>query len=115
AMPGWIYHDDNSVVTPFSLAPEPMSVALSFAYSPSYTADHKLIVGGTGAPIGSPSLVSRCTGATCTLATPLAVPVGTLALLVRPGQGRHRGDAPSRRSAPGRSIHRVRWWSAVLA
>jgi len=81
AMPGWIYHDDNSVVTPFSLAPEPMSVALSFAYSPSYTADHKLIVGGTGAPIGSPSLVSRCTGATCTPATPLAGSVGTPSLM----------------------------------
>jgi hypothetical protein len=81
AMPGWIYHDDNTVVTPFNLAPEPTSVALSFAYSPAYTSDHKLIVAGTGPPITSQSLVSRCTGSTCTPATPLAGSVGTPSLL----------------------------------
>jgi photosystem II stability/assembly factor-like uncharacterized protein len=81
AMPGWIYHDGNSVVTPFNLAPEPTSVALSFAYSPSYTSDGKLIVAGTGLPLASQSLVSRCTGATCTPASPLAGSSGTPSLL----------------------------------
>jgi RNA polymerase sigma-70 factor (ECF subfamily) len=81
AMPGWIYHDGNSVVTPFNLAPEPTSVALSFAYSPSYTSDGKLIVAGTGLPLASQSLVSRCTGATCTPASPLAGSTGTPSLL----------------------------------
>ncbi|HEV3354306.1 MAG TPA: RNA polymerase sigma factor [Acidimicrobiales bacterium] len=81
AMPGWIYHDGSSVVTPFNLAPEPTSVALSFAYSPSYTSDGKLIVAGTGLPLASQSLVSRCTGATCTPASPLAGSVGTPSVL----------------------------------
>jgi len=81
AMPGWIYHDENSVVTPFSLAPEPTSIALSFAYSPSYTSDHKLIVAGTGVPPASRSLVSLCTGTTCTTASPLIGSVGTPSLL----------------------------------
>src|SRR5205807_4854752 len=81
AMPGWIYHDENSVVTPFNLAPEPTSVALSFAYSPSYTSDRKLVVAGTALALWSQSLVSRCTGSTCTPATPLAGSVGTPSLL----------------------------------
>ena len=81
ARPGWIYHDENTVVTPFNLAPEPTSVALSFAYSPSYTSDHKLIVAGTDVPPASRSLVSRCTGTTCTTATPLVGSVGTPSLL----------------------------------
>ncbi|MBV8236967.1 MAG: exo-alpha-sialidase, partial [Acidimicrobiia bacterium] len=81
AMPGWIYHDGTSLVTPFNLAPEPTSIALSFAYSPSYMTDHTLIVGGTGAPLGSRSLVSRCTGTTCTPASGLAGSVGTPSLL----------------------------------
>jgi len=51
AMPGWIYHDQSSAVTPFNLAPEPTSVALSFAYSPMYTSDRTLIVAGTGLPV----------------------------------------------------------------
>ena len=81
AMPGWIYHDDNTIVTPFNLAPEPTSVALSFAYSPAYVSDHKLIVAGTGPPLASQSLVSRCAGSTCTPATPLIGSVGTPSLL----------------------------------
>jgi RNA polymerase sigma factor (sigma-70 family) len=81
AMPGWIYHDQTSVVTPFDLAPEPTSVALSFAYSPSYVSDRKLVVGGTGAPVVGQSLVSRCTGGTCTPAKPLVGSVGTPSLL----------------------------------
>jgi RNA polymerase sigma factor (sigma-70 family) len=81
AMPGWIYHDENTVVTPFNLAPEPTSVALSFAYSPAYMSDHKLIVAGTGTPLASRSLVSRCTGSTCTPATPLVGSVGTPSVL----------------------------------
>jgi hypothetical protein len=81
AMPGWIYHDSNSLVTPFNLAPEPTSVALSFAYSPSYISDHKLIVGGTGAPVVGQSLVSLCSGATCTPAKPLVGSVGTPSVL----------------------------------
>jgi RNA polymerase sigma-70 factor (ECF subfamily) len=81
AMPGWIYHDTNSVVTPFNLAPEPTSPALSFAYSPAYTADHRLIVAGTGPPNASQSLVSRCTGSTCTPATPLVGSTGPPSLL----------------------------------
>jgi len=81
AMPGWIYHDENTVVTPFNLAPEPTSVALSFAYSPSYPSDRKLIVGGTGAPVVGQSLVSQCTGTACTPATPLVGSVGTPSLL----------------------------------
>jgi hypothetical protein len=86
-MPGWIYHDDNTVVTPFNLAPEPTSVALSFAYSPEYISDHKLIVAGTGLPITSQSLVSRCMGSTCTPATPLAGSVGTPSLLASRSYG----------------------------
>ena len=66
AMPGWIYHDSNSIVTPFNLAPEPTSVALSFAHSPDYSSDHRLIVAGTGPPLASQSMVSLCTGSTCT-------------------------------------------------
>ena len=81
AMPGWIYHDGSSLVTPFNLAPEPLSVALSFAYSPSYTSDHKLIVAGTGAPVIGQSLVSLCTVATCTPAKPLVGSVGTPSVL----------------------------------
>jgi hypothetical protein len=81
AMPGWIYHDDNTLVTPFNLAPEPASIALSFAYSPSYVSDRKLIVAGTALGPLSQSLVSRCVGATCTMATPLAGSTGTPSLL----------------------------------
>jgi len=81
AMPGWIYHDSDSVVTPFNLAPEPTSAALSFAYSPLYTSDHRLIVAGAGPPLASQSLVSRCTASSCTPTTPLAGSIGTPALL----------------------------------
>ncbi|MBV8981356.1 MAG: sigma-70 family RNA polymerase sigma factor [Acidimicrobiia bacterium] len=81
AMPGWIYHDPTSLVTPFNLAPEPTSVALSFAYSPAYTSDHKLVVGGTGLLPWSQSMVSRCAGTICTTATPLAGSAGTPSLL----------------------------------
>jgi RNA polymerase sigma-70 factor (ECF subfamily) len=81
AMPGWIWHDGSSLVTPFNLAPEPTSVALSFAYSPSYPSDHKLVVAGTSLLPWSQSLVSRCTGSTCTPATPLAGSVGTPSVL----------------------------------
>jgi RNA polymerase sigma-70 factor (ECF subfamily) len=81
AMPGWIYHDSNSVVTPFNLAPEPTSVALSFAYSPAYTSDQRLLVGGTGAPLASQSLVSMCTGSRCTPAKPLVGSTGTPSLM----------------------------------
>jgi len=81
AMPGWIYHDQIGVVTPFNLAPEPTSIALSFAYSPAYTSDHKLIVAGTGLPVVGQSLVSRCTGSTCTPAKPLVGSTGTPSVL----------------------------------
>jgi hypothetical protein len=80
AMPGWIYHDDITVVTPFDRAPEPTSVALSFAYSPAYLADHRLLVGGTSSPVIGTSLVSLCTGSACTPATPLVGSTGTPAL-----------------------------------
>jgi len=81
AMPGWIWHDGTSLVTPFNLAPEPASVALSFAYSPTYVSDQKLVVAGTALGPLSQSLVSRCTGSTCTPATPLAGSAGTPSLL----------------------------------
>jgi hypothetical protein len=80
AMPGWIWHDETSLVTPFNLAPEPASVALSFAYSPAYMSDRKLVVAGTALGPWSQSLVSRCTASTCTPATPLAGSVGTPSL-----------------------------------
>jgi len=87
AMPGWIYHDSNSLVTPFNLAPEPTSVALSFAHSPVYSSDHRLIVAGTGPPLASQSMVSLCTGSTCTPATPLLGSVGTPSLLTSRSYG----------------------------
>ena len=81
AMPGWIWQDGTVVPTPFNLAPEPLSVALSFAHSPSYTSDHRLLVGGTSLPVAGQSLVSLCTATTCSPARPLVGSTGTPSLM----------------------------------
>jgi hypothetical protein len=79
AMPGWIWHDGTIVPTPFNLAPEPTSIALSFAYSSTYLTDGRLIVGGTG--LLNQSLVSLCTRTTCSKAGPLVGSTGTPSLM----------------------------------
>src|SRR5205085_6598638 len=75
AIPGWTYHDDTTAVTPFEMVPESSSKALSFAFSPTYPADGRLLVGGTDSTTGTMGVVSLCRGSDCTV--PAALPGAT--------------------------------------
>ena len=60
AIPGWIYHDDSKAVTPFDSVPESTSQALSFAFSPAYGTDQRLLIGGTDSSPAQGAVVSVC-------------------------------------------------------
>ena len=81
AIPGWTYHDDTKAVTPLDLVPESSSAALSFAYSPAYVTDHRLVIGGTDTTPATNSIVSMCAGSTCTPPAVLAGSTGTPAVM----------------------------------
>jgi RNA polymerase sigma-70 factor, ECF subfamily len=83
AVPGWIYHDDQKLVTPLDLAPAPASAALSFAFSPAYPADNRVLVGGAEASGGDAqsSVVSTCEHTACRPAVSLPESGGVPTLL----------------------------------
>jgi len=81
AAPGWAYHDGNpGSTTPVDFGPLPASSSLTFAFSPAYPSDPRILVGtatpGQGGP--PPSAVTLCTGTSCgdpvTLSDSIGVP-----------------------------------------
>lgn len=85
--PGWIYDDaDRSVKPLLSLTPG-SSLSRTFAFSPSYRTDRRVLVGGTTSPVGGAdmSTVTVCSAASCLPTTTLAGLSGSPQLLVSRG------------------------------
>ena len=75
AVPGWEYRDDSVTTAPLQLDPRPPGHVLSFAFSPGYPKDARLLVGGaTPSPEDNrlqSSTVTVCSGSQCAAPTSL--------------------------------------------
>lgn len=67
AAPGWVYNDIDKSVTPLTSLSPPSSLTRTFAFSPSYGIDGRMLVGGTQAPLGGAdvSTVTLCDAESC--------------------------------------------------
>jgi RNA polymerase sigma-70 factor (ECF subfamily) len=45
-LPGWIYHDDSKLVTPLDMWPPSAADYATYAFSPAWPRDHRVLVGG---------------------------------------------------------------------
>lgn len=83
AAPGWVYDDSDKTVKPVtSLSPAP-SLTRTFAFSPSYRADRRILVGGTRTPLGGAdvSTVTLCDASACLSTATLASLTGSPQIL----------------------------------
>ncbi|MGQ0432453.1 MAG: sigma-70 family RNA polymerase sigma factor [Microthrixaceae bacterium] len=88
AAPGWVYNDADKSVTPLtSLSPPPASLTRTFAFSPSYGTDGRVLVGGTRTPLGGTdvSTVTLCDAESCLSTAALDSLSGAPEILVSPG------------------------------
>jgi len=69
AVPGWEYRDDTNATTPLHLDGRPAGQTLSFAFSPAYTKDGRLLVGSSAPDPNDPtqqlSTVTVCAFGKC--------------------------------------------------
>lgn len=82
--PGWVYDDRDKSVQPLTSAALPPSLSRTFAFSPTFRADRRMLVGGTTSPLGGAdvSTVALCDGAGCTSIANLDALSGAPELLV---------------------------------
>jgi hypothetical protein len=81
AVPGWEYRDDSETAAPLRLDPRPPGHVLTFAFSPGYPKDSRLLVGGTTPAPDKDKLqsstVSVCSDSQCAAPTTLPGAEGT--------------------------------------
>lgn len=82
--PGWVYDDRDRSVQPLTSAALPPSLSRTFAFSPAFRADRRMLVGGTSSPLGGADVatVALCDGAGCTSIANLDTLSGAPELLV---------------------------------
>lgn len=71
--PGWIYNDADRTVKPLVSVSPGSSLSRTFAFSPSYATDGRLLVGGTTTPVGGADVatVTVCSRENCLPTTTL--------------------------------------------
>jgi hypothetical protein len=72
--PGWVFHDDSRLVTPLEMWPPPVADYATYAFSPAWPKDPRVLLGGWNSGASGPQsgTVSRCVRAVC--AQPIELP-----------------------------------------
>lgn len=88
--PGWVYHDDTKAVTPLDMWPVPVADYATYAFSPSYMSDRRVLLGGWNLGSEGPqtATVSVCRASRCGMPTFLPGLVGSPNLLAAPSYAR---------------------------
>ncbi|MEY2568130.1 MAG: polymerase sigma-70 factor, subfamily [Actinomycetota bacterium] len=114
--PGWVFHDDTRAVTPLQMWPPPVADYATYAFSPAWPADNRVLLGGWN--LGDDGLqsatVTRCRNSTCSVPVVLPGLIGSPELLALPSFVQTgtafawSGDRLFRTDDAGGSYHRVR-------
>lgn len=88
--PGWVYHDDTKAVTPLDMWPVPVADYATYAFSPAWASDRRVLLGGWGlGPDGVQSAtVSVCRASRCDMPAVLPGLIGSPSLLTAPSYPR---------------------------
>lgn len=84
--PGWVYHDDTKAVTPLQMWPPPVADHATYAFSPAWPADDRVLLGGWNAGSDGPqsATVSLCEASQCRMPSLLPGAMGSPELLTLP-------------------------------
>lgn len=84
--PGWVYHDDTKAVTPLQMRPPPVADYATYAFSPAWPADNRVLLGGWNAGSDGPqsATVSLCEQSSCRMPSLLPGAIGSPELLTLP-------------------------------